>query len=169
MRIIGCRIVLGIEVSQTHEAIAHDRRVAGEDGAGEIDVAATDRLGEDAHAAEVEDAEPRMVGDEIVAGVGIGVEDAELEDLPPQHAEVLDRDPVLELLIDAGAQDVLQWIALERAHRQHATRRELRVRLRDLDLRIVGEEATEALEIRRLVDVVELLAETLFELGVDLG
>ena len=56
-----------------------------------------------------------MVRHQVVAGMGVGVEDAELEDLPPQHAEVLDRDPVLELLVDARREDVVQRVALERA------------------------------------------------------
>ena len=61
-----------------------------------------------------------MVGDEVVARMRVGVEHAELEDLPPEHAEVLDRDPVLQLLIDAGREDLLQRVAVEGAHREHA-------------------------------------------------
>ena len=57
-----------------------------------------------------------MMGHEVVAGMRIGVQDAELEHLPPEQTEELDRHPVLQLLVDPGRHDVLQRVALEALH-----------------------------------------------------
>ncbi len=163
------RVVVGIEKLETHERVAHGRLVVVQHAHREIEVREPNRLVEDPHAAEIEHAEVRVVRHHVVAGMRIGVEDAELEELPPHHLEVLHRDPVLQALVDAGREDVAERIAVDGAHGQHTARREVRHRLGNHDLGIVGEELPEAREVRGLVHVVELLPQAILELARDLG
>src|SRR6185436_10666322 len=106
-----------------------------------------DRRLEDPDAAEVEHPEAGMMRDEVVPRMRIGVERPELEHLPPKEREELLGDPVLQLLVDAGGEDVLDRIALEELHREHAARAELRMDARDHDLAIVREELPEELQV----------------------
>ena len=99
----------------------------------------------------------------------IGVQRAELEDLPPGDAEILERHPVLGPLVDARLQNVGERVAVEPAHGENAARGELRVDLGDEHLGIVAEHALEERDVLRLVDVVELLVQALLELLVDLA
>src|SRR5207249_9550894 len=73
--------------------------VASEEGLGQAEVAAADLRLEQPHAAEVEEAETGMVGDDVVSGVRVGVQRPELEDLTPEEPEELLGHPVLEGLV----------------------------------------------------------------------
>ena len=80
------------------------------------------RLGKASHRAEIEHPEPRMMTHQVVAGMKIGMQEAEFDHLAPGKLVHLARDPSAQLDIDLGTHHVGQRIAVEVGHRQHPAR-----------------------------------------------
>ncbi len=129
-------------------------------------VAAHPELVVAAHAPEVDEPDPSVGLEEVVPGVGIGVEHAVAKDLlvvelaegeagPRAHSGL----DLVHVGVDVGAGEALQG--------QHPLGRQFGVYLRDVHAGVGAVDALVGLDVGRFLEVVELFFEALAQLGED--
>jgi hypothetical protein len=133
----------------------------------EIDHALHQGRREDPQAAEVEQVEAAVGPDRVVAEMGVAVDHAVAEERHVPGAEHGDGEiGALPRRSLARAEDRL---ALQPGHGQQPPRAQLRDRLRHGDRGLLAEQVAVEPHVTRLPGVVELLPQTLLELGADVA
>ena len=157
------RVGVRVEIAQFDEAPRHCRLVPLQHGQRQAPMRVAQRVGEEAHAAEVQHGELGMIGDEIIAGVRVGVQHPVGKNLLPRHLEILDRQPVLDVGIDTRGERVAQRVALDVVQSQDAARGELRVHARDDNVGVRSEQPPEQRGVCGFVAVIDFLAQAGFQ------
>ena len=170
-----------LEIADCLRRLAHRGAVAAHRARHQAAVGLDHRLGVGPGGAEIEQHEAAAGGVEAVVGeVGVGLDEAELEQLAEQQADQEARDAVAQRLVGGlrvgdGRPRVgdgrlrlcerLHRHALDPAHRQDVAARERIHRVRQHEVLRVAEQAAEAVQVLGLAAVVGLLVELALGLG----